>query len=142
MPHPSLPPAPNHKLHLSQAPPVPIPATRGEGRGFLPISQVRGPEWPQAAPPLAPVNLEKDYIYQELLLVNWTQVCNQSLSAIADRGLHFREKPYPELSASCLLSQPLSGSSQFPLSTKTCHSIRTAQLCPYLRLYQLHRTVP
>lgn len=42
------------------------------------------------------VDPEKEYICQEgLLMVNWAKIHNQSLAAIADRGLsqvlHFRE---------------------------------------------------
>lgn len=47
-------------------------------------------------------NLKKDYICQEgVIVVNWAQIHNQSLEAIADRGfpcaVHFREKPQTEL---------------------------------------------
>lgn len=59
-----------------------------------------------------------------------------SLAAVADRGLsrtlRFREKPQTELSTSCLLSQPLSGSSQFPLSTEVRPS---RQNCPTASLF-------
>ena len=69
------------------------------------------------------VNLKKDQIcWDRLLVVNWAQIHNQSLAAIADRGLlctlHFRQKPQTELPAFCavfLLSYPLWGSSQYHL---------------------------
>lgn len=52
------------------------------------------------------VDLEKEHIFQEGLLgVNWEQICNSSLAAVADRGLShmllFREKLQAELSAFC-----------------------------------------
>lgn len=44
------------------------------------------------------MDLEKEYIHQGLLLVNWAQIHSQSPAAIADRGmLHFQETLQTEL---------------------------------------------
>lgn len=56
------------------------------------------------------VDLKEENICKGFLMVNWAQISNQRLAAIANRGLfhtlHFREKPQNELPASCTLFLP------------------------------------